>query len=238
MLWQLKRRVKKIIRPLVQPSAMRAVRTEAGKIASIEAAVEYAYQFAHFGIRFEPNQIRPEILSFLKLIEKHPPATVLEIGTERGGTFFLFTQVATPDALLISLDLPPSPGCQYPAWREKLYRHFARGRQRIETLRGDSHSQQGLDLVRRQLAGRPLDLLFIDGDHSYDGVKKDFEMFSPLVPPTGIIGFHDIVDGPEIYVGGVPRFWRELKQTRPHLEFVKSWQQGGWGIGVLPPAAK
>jgi hypothetical protein len=37
-------------------------------------------------------------------------------------------------------------------------------------------------------------------------------------------------------VGGVPRFWRELKATRRHLEFVKSWQQGGWGIGVLPPA--
>jgi hypothetical protein len=48
------------------------------------------------------------------------------------------------------------------------------------------------------------------------------------------IPFHYIVDGPESYVGGVPKFWRELKPTRPHFEIVKDWKQGGWGIGVLP----
>ena len=79
-----------------------------------------------------------------------------------------------------------------------------------------------------------MDFLFIDGDHSYDGVKKDFEMYSPLLAPGGMIAFHDIVDGPEASVGGVPKFWRELKAGHTHLEFVKSWQQGGWGIGVLP----
>jgi predicted O-methyltransferase YrrM len=79
-----------------------------------------------------------------------------------------------------------------------------------------------------------VDLLFINGDHSNDGVKMDFERFSPLVTAGGIVVFPDIVPGAEASMGGVPRFWWELKKDRRHLEFVKSWQQGGWGIGVLP----
>ena len=50
----------------------------------------------------------------------------------------------------------------------------------------------------------------------------------------GTVAFHDIVEGVEVHVGGVPKFWREVKQNRRHREFVKSWEQGGWGIGVLP----
>jgi hypothetical protein len=36
-----------------------------------------------------------------------------------------------------------------------------------------------------------IDLLFIDGDHSYEGVKKDFDLYSKLVSPHGIILIHD-----------------------------------------------
>ena len=234
MLRRLKRHVKRLIRPAVLPSAMRTLRAEAAQLKSLDAAIAYAFQFHHFGIRFPPTQISEEITAFLKLIAPRAPVTVLEIGTERGGTFFLFTRVATPDALLVSVDLPPSPGCLYPAWREKLYRRFGREQQRVETIRANSHSPHAITTVRRLLGNRPLDLLFIDGDHSYDGVKTDFEMYAPLVSSNGIIAFHDIVEGPGS--AGVPRFWRELKQTRPHREFVKNWQQGGWGIGVLTPA--
>ena len=159
---------------------------------------------------------------------------MLEVGTEKGGTFFLLTRVATPDALLLSLDLPVGQMSAYPAWREPLYRGFVRERQRTELVREGSHAPRTFEKVKDLLAGRSIDLLFIDGDHSYNGVKKDFEMYSPLVAKDGTIAFHDIVDGAEASVGGVPRFWRELKQNRRHLEFVKSWQQGGWGIGVLP----
>jgi predicted O-methyltransferase YrrM len=47
------------------------------------------------------------------------------------------------------------------------------------------------------LKGRKVDFLFIDADHSYEGVKKDFEMYSPLVRKGGIIAFHDII--PDYY---------------------------------------
>jgi predicted O-methyltransferase YrrM len=70
-------------------------------------------------------------------------------------------------------------------------------------------------------------------DHTYEGVKKDFEMYSPLVREGGIVAFHDIVPGLHEYVGGVPRFWREVKSNYVSKEIVKDWNQGGFGIGVI-----
>jgi hypothetical protein len=51
----------------------------------------------------------------------------------------------------------------------------------------------------------PIRLLFIDGDHSYEASKQDFEMWSPFVVPHGIICFHDVPTWP-----GVTRFYEEL----------------------------
>lgn len=230
----LEHRFKNTLRPLLLPLALRALQSQTSKLTAAESAVDLAFRFRHLGIRFTPSQVREEITAFLNLLARRPPATVLEIGTEKGGTFFLLSRVATPDALLLSLDLPVSAPGVYPRWRERLYRGFARERQRIELIREDSHDPRTLEKVNQLLGGRNLDLLFIDGDHSYSGVKKDFEMYSPLVAPDGLIAFHDIAPGHEASVGGVPRFWSEIKQTRNAVEFVKNWEQGGWGIGVLP----
>jgi len=52
---------------------------------------------------------------------------------------------------------------------------------------------------------RPIRLLFIDGDHSYEASKRDFECWSPFVHQDGLIAFHD-VDASE----GVSAFYREL----------------------------
>jgi predicted O-methyltransferase YrrM len=231
---RIEHKIKNIIRPRLIPSALRALHGKTKNIKTIEDAIALAFEFRHLGIRFTPSQVREEITGFLKLLSQRPPAVVLEIGTEKGGTFFLLTRVATQDGLLLSLDLPAGQDSAYPAWREPLYRGFARERQRVELVREDSHDARTLEKVKQLLGGRVLDLLFIDGDHSYGGVRKDFEMYSPLVAKGGTIAFHDIVEGAEASVGGVPKLWRELKQAGRHLEFVKSRQQGGWGIGVLP----
>jgi len=61
-------------------------------------------------------------------------------------------------------------------------------------------------------------------------------MYSPLVRKGGIIAFHDIVPGPQENVGGVPKFWKELKKklgTIKVMEIVKDWNQGGYGIGLV-----
>ena len=63
----------------------------------------------------------------------------------------------------------------------------------------------------------PIDLLFIDGDHSYDGVKRDWELFMPHVSPFGLVVFHDTLwdlqpDSPYSRADmGVPAFVEELR---------------------------
>ena len=49
----------------------------------------------------------------------------------------------------------------------------------------------------------PVELIFIDGDHTYEGVKKDFELWYPKVVPGGFMVFHDsiILPGPKRVVG-------------------------------------
>ena len=58
-------------------------------------------------------------------------------------------------------------------------------------------------------------------------------MYSPLVKKGGIIAFHDIVPGPVKHVGGVPRFWREIRNKYNYIEIVRDWKQGGYGIGII-----
>ncbi len=50
-------------------------------------------------------------------------------------------------------------------------------------------------------------------------------MYSKLVRPGGIIGFHDIFPGPPETVGGVPRFWDEVKSDLDYIEIVKDWKR-------------
>jgi predicted O-methyltransferase YrrM len=163
---------------------------------------------------------------------------VVEIGTASGGTLFLLSRVSSPQALLVSIDLPGGAfGGGYHAWRAPLYRSFATGGQRIVLLRGSSHAPEMLARLRKVLGDRPIDLLFIDGDHRYEGVKADFEMYSPLVRPGGSIAFHDIMPDPQHPEVGVNRFWREISARFPFTELVENPAQEGYGIGLLSPAS-
>ena len=64
---------------------------------------------------------------------------------------------------------------------------------------------------------RPIDLIFIDGDHSYEGVKADWDLFVPHVSEFGVVVFHDIIwdlrPDPKLSRAdmGVPRFVDELR---------------------------
>lgn len=178
-----------------------------------------------------PIQDRAEFLEFAQLIATQRPKCVLEIGTFRGGTLFVLARLSQPDATLISLDLPFSRfGSLMRKIQAPLFRSFTQSRQRLLLLREDSHSEETRSRVAKALDG-PLDLLFIDGDHSYDGVKSDFEMYSPLVHESGIVAFHDIANARTDY--GVGRFWNEVKNSFKHREIINLSDAQAPGIGVL-----
>jgi len=122
-----------------------------------------------------PAQIPYEILALLEILAKLRPQRILEIGTERGGTLFLWTYVAAKNAMIISIDVPPE--CflfrySYPYWKEDLYRSFSFFNQKIYPIRGFSQQPSTLKKVMDILATGKLDFLFIDGDHTYEGLRR------------------------------------------------------------------
>lgn len=182
-----------------------------------------------------PWQHRSEILELARIIAAKKPRTVLEIGTASGGTLFLAACLAADDALIISIDLPDGLfGGGYPAWKRPLYQSFSREQQRIELIQGDSHDPQIFTELQNILGGRTIDYLFIDGDHTYAGVRQDFEDYSRLLSPGGIVAFHDIAPDREVPPSHfVSVLWNELKQQYPHQEFIQHPDQDKMGIGVL-----
>jgi len=177
-------------------------------------------------------QKRAELKCFLTVLEKQSLAVVLEIGTGQGGTLLYWAWVSARDAEIITVDLHHGPfGGGHRRSQAWVFKKFARQPQRIRFVRGDSHNPQTHDRVKKLLRGRGVDLLFIDGDHSHEGVQSDYRLYGPLVRPSGIIAFHDIVPAPYESGVGVPMFWQELKKHAPVHEIVEDWNQGGFGIG-------
>jgi predicted O-methyltransferase YrrM len=61
----------------------------------------------------------------------------------------------------------------------------------IELIKGNSTSNEIINKLKEELKDNEIDLLFIDGDHSYMGVKNDFLNYHPLVKINGLIVFDD-----------------------------------------------
>lgn len=200
---------------------------------TIDSLIDFIYNSCEGLI--SPLQIRNELLKFLNLLKSHKPKYILEIGTASGGTLFLFSRIASKDAVIISVDLPGGKhGGGYPSWKIPLYEAFVLSGQKIHLIRANSHYKSTLNKVINILKDKKLDLLFIDGDHSYEGVKKDFEMYNALVNDNGIIAFHDIVEfRPKNTNLDVYKFWNEIKVKYNFEEYVEDKNQNWAGIGIL-----
>ena len=195
--------------------------------------VPFRYQGPGIYSVISPSQVLEEIRSLYEAVRGIQPRTVCEIGTDKGGTFYLWCQAAADDATVVSVDLPSR--LRYSPARRRLYARFRKtDRQKLHFIPGDSHSSGTLTRVKEAVCGRPIDFLFIDGDHSYAGARQDYEMYSPLVRPNGLIALHDIHterDGV-----GVPRLWEELKRSAVNYQEFSAPGAGGptgCGIGII-----
>lgn len=178
-------------------------------------------------------QVRSEIAQLAKLLQELAPKRSLEIGTNYGGTLFLLCALSPPDAKIISVDLPSGPfGGGYPRRKATLFRKFPRGKQELHLIRADSHSPNAYRQVLEILNGKQLDYLFLDADHTYGGVKQDFQMYAPLVRSGGIVAFHDITTYKRPSECEVERFWCEIKQHYPHREIIEGTTEGAFPIAV------
>lgn len=204
---------------------------KANKFESINEILDFSYNLKGL---IKPMQVRQEIYDLLNILKEDNLENILEIGTANGGTLFLFSRISNKNAKIISLDLPKGKwGGGYSKWRAIMYKTFSLENQNIYLLRKDSHDKKSLDEVKKILKKEKLDLLFIDGDHSYEGAKLDFDMYSPLVKKDGYVVFHDIVPDLSDTGVGVPDFWQNMKNDYEYTEIVKDWNQGGYGIGLI-----
>ena len=182
-------------------------------------------------------QIPYEIKTLLKEVKKNGASVILDIGTFDGGTLYLWTRFLEGQKI-ITIDLPFPYG--YPSEKTKLFRLFDPDKE-LHFMYGCSFSNETVNKVSKILKGDKIDFLFIDGDHSYEGARKDFEQYKPLMRDGGIIALHDIVS--DRY--GVSKLWNEIRHKYVSKEIIAPKQEmrayarsfldkHGWGgIGVL-----
>lgn len=162
------------------------------------------------------------------LIRNIQPSMVVELGTHKGTSLFSMCQAAK-DAKLDTA-------------------FFA-----VDTWKGDEHSglygedvfelvnkikdnfyptvelklmRMTFDEAQKGFEEGWIDLLHIDGLHTYEAVKHDFECWLPKVRDDGIILMHDIHEHQEGF--GVDKLWEEIKQKYKTLEFEHS-----HGLGIV-----
>jgi cephalosporin hydroxylase len=176
-------------------------------------------------------QERDEIIQLAKFVHELQPKVIVEIGTKFGGTFMIWNEIAT--GIKISIDL--IAGIHGGISRSAVTARNAKFKELYNDscifIEGNSHNKSTYDLLVQSLDGKAIDFLFIDGDHTYEGVKEDYETYSTLVSKNGYIGFHDINDTQHhrnlnVYVG---KLWNELIGEKIEFNVNTNWA----GIGVI-----
>jgi autotransporter strand-loop-strand O-heptosyltransferase len=191
---------------------------------SIEDVIQESY---NLGMVQNHKEIY-EAASFFKSLNVK---SFMEIGTDQGGTFAVWSKLSS-DGKRLSLDLPHGTygRADYNVHHRDEYLKSLGSD--VTTLWGDSHSAEMYEKTKEVLGSTLVDFLFIDGDHTYEGVKQDFEMYKQFVKPGGWIGFHDIKNT-EFHRNEncrVDLLWSELSGTK--IEFVDNTSDYG-GIGFI-----
>jgi hypothetical protein len=162
------------------------------------------------------------------LIRNVQPEVIVELGTYKGMSFYSFCQAvkdARYDASLYAVD----------TWHGDEHGGFYEDDvfKIVNEIKEDFYSSLKIKLLRKrfddavgEFENDSIDLLHIDGLHTYEAVKHDFETWFTKVKKTGIILLHDICVVRDGF--GVSKFWEELNNEYKTIEFHQS-----CGLGIL-----
>ncbi len=147
---------------------------------------------------------------------------LVEIGVWHGVTTCVLRSVMAPDGLLFAVDL-------YPVGRLGFSAQMVIARSEVAKI--PNGSVRWLRLTGAE-AGReyaksvvePVDFAFIDGDHSYEGLRGDWLSWSPLVAQGGIIALHDSCssNGRQIDDAGGVAFTRDVILRDQRFELLET----------------
>ena len=164
-----------------------------------------------------------EFAALIFLLREHGPHhTFLEIGSASGGAcLFLYREVGFVST--ISID---------DHRHRRAYAQAAHFSQipNLQQFIGDSHSDEAFRFLQQNLEGK-VDVVFIDGDHTYNGVWQDIQMSRIFCRPGALMVLHDIVSSEGVY-----RAWRKcVKENllKPIAAFVGDEKPLGLGVGAV-----
>jgi predicted O-methyltransferase YrrM len=121
----------------------------------------------------------PWEVEYLFAVARRASHGILETGRFSGGSTFVMACAAKPGVPIYSIDIAPQDDA---AARRYLSEYVPDAN--VELIVGDSQRGKFPQIG-------PVDLLFIDGDHSYDGCMRDIENWYDHLLPNGHLVFHD-----------------------------------------------
>lgn len=174
--------------------------------------------------------------AFIALLREEKVRSYLEIGLGVGGSLWRIANTLPQGSRVVGIDLHIS---KHPVNQAEIGHAITRLNQRgydAHLIVGDSTAP---DVIAQARALAPFDAIFIDGSHTYEGVKADWENYGPM---GRVIAFHDIAyndtwksakPGKTPNPIFVPLLWHDIKLDYRHRELCFNAQHNYYGIGVL-----
>ncbi len=161
------------------------------------------------------------------LIKYLEPSTFVELGTHTGNSYFAFCQavdLCKKNTQCFAIDTwegDEHAGYYEDAIYQTVKKHNEEYYSNFSTL-----LPLRFDNALDKFEDASIDLLHIDGLHTYEAVKHDFEAWLPKMSNKGVILFHDICVKERNF--GVWKLWKELKDKYPSFSFEHS-----YGLGLI-----
>jgi hypothetical protein len=167
----------------------------------------------------EIQQVPEEYVEYLWFLKNNKFKNYLNVGIGKGGSFLVET--------FIQENLESSTAVDNSSyWQQDQKESII---EKIEWLKNNTttsiefHNADSNEWLIN--CDKKFDIIFIDGDHSYEGVKADYSNSLPLLEDNGYMIFHDIAS---VGCPGVVKLWQDIKHP-DCLEFV---YKTTCGIGI------